>query len=56
MLPMVNAPFRLIFAYNPQIFDKYGHGGDSSVRDQGTAPRHQVYDRTQLLIPFCETM
>jgi len=23
MLPMVNAPFRLIFAYNPQIFDKY---------------------------------
>ncbi len=22
MLPMVNAPFRLIFAYNPQVFDK----------------------------------
>ena len=21
MLPMVNAPFRLIFAYNPQVFD-----------------------------------
>lgn len=40
MLPMVNAPFRLIFAYNPQVFNDTVMVGTIPVRI--SEPRREV--------------
>jgi outer membrane protein assembly factor BamA len=40
LLPMVNAPFRLIFAYNPQIFHGTVYLGTIPVAI--TEPRHDI--------------
>ena len=52
MLPMVNAPFRLIFAYQSPDLSGHHHGRHDPVLRKGASPRHQVHDRPQLLIQF----
>ena len=53
VLPVVSAPFRLIFAYNPQRLTETISVNNQRLQSEGAHEGHQVYCWTQFLIPLC---
>ena len=53
VLPVVSAPFRLIFAYNPLILNTSIRVGTEPLASKEPTPRHQIHCGTQFLIPLC---